>query len=89
MLLPGSIVIDTSTGEPADAARFAKSLAKKGVAYLDATISGSSEQMRRGEALCMVGGDGKAFARCMIFGPPLANAHPCMWAPAAMAHGSS
>jgi 3-hydroxyisobutyrate dehydrogenase-like beta-hydroxyacid dehydrogenase len=31
---------------------------------LDATISGSSEQLRRGEALAMVGGPIEAFKRC-------------------------
>jgi len=59
-----TIVVDTSTGEPADAVRFSKSLGQRGATYLDATISGSSEQLRRGEALCMVGGDAEAFARC-------------------------
>ena len=60
----GGIIIDTSTGQPADAVRFHHSLAERGVTYLDATISGNSEQLRRGEALCMVGGDPEAFARC-------------------------
>jgi 3-hydroxyisobutyrate dehydrogenase-like beta-hydroxyacid dehydrogenase len=39
-------------------------LAARGVAYLDATVSGSSEQARRGEAVVMVGGDPRAFAAC-------------------------
>lgn len=60
----GSIVVDTSTGEPAQAVRFSAALAPGGVAYLDATFSGSSEQLRRGEALCMAGGDAEAFSRC-------------------------
>lgn len=60
----GSIVLDTSTGDPTVAAQLGASLAGRGVVYLDATISGSSEQLRRGEALCMVGGNGAAFARC-------------------------
>lgn len=63
-LRAGSIVIDTSTGEPREAVQFAASLANEGVVYLDATISGSSDQLRRGEALGMVGGDAEAFARC-------------------------
>lgn len=58
------IVIDTTTGDPAHAVRLAASLAERGVSYLDATFSGSSEQLRRGEALCMVGGAADAFARC-------------------------
>jgi len=63
-LREGSLVLDTSTGEPGDAEAFARRLRPSGVAYLDATISGSSEQLRRGAALCMVGGDATDYARC-------------------------
>jgi len=63
-LRPGHVILDTTTGEPEDAFRFAEQLRPLGVAYLDATISGSSEQLRRGEALCMVGGEAAGFARC-------------------------
>lgn len=63
-LRPGQEILDTTTGEPEDAVRFAERLRPLGVAYLDATISGSSEQVRRGEALCMVGGEAAAYARC-------------------------
>jgi 3-hydroxyisobutyrate dehydrogenase len=59
-----AIIVDTSTGEPAEAIHFSAALAEQGGSYLDATISGSSEQLRRGEALCMVGGDAEAFSRC-------------------------
>jgi 3-hydroxyisobutyrate dehydrogenase-like beta-hydroxyacid dehydrogenase len=59
-----AIVVDTSTGEPAEAVRFSTTLAARGVTYLDATISGSSEQLRQGAALCMVGGEASAFAAC-------------------------
>ena len=48
-LREGSLVLDTSTGDPGDAEAFARRLRSGGVAYLDATISGSSEQLRRGE----------------------------------------
>ena len=63
-LRPGQVILDTTTGEPEDAMRFAERLRRLGVAYLDATVSGSSEQLRRGEALCMVGGEAADFARC-------------------------
>jgi len=63
-LRPGQVILDTTTGEPEDALRFAERLRPLGVAYLDATVSGSSEQLRRGEALCMVGGAAADFARC-------------------------
>jgi len=60
----GGVILDTSTGRPEDAVRFASGLRECGVDYLDATISGSSEQLRRGQALAMVGGDAAAQARC-------------------------
>jgi 3-hydroxyisobutyrate dehydrogenase-like beta-hydroxyacid dehydrogenase len=63
-LREGSLVLDTSTGDPGDAQAFARRLRSGGVAYLDATISGSSEQLRRGTALCMVGGDATDYAQC-------------------------
>jgi len=63
-LRPGQVILDTTTGEPEDAMRFAERLRPLGVAYLDATVSGSSEQLRRGEALCMVGGELAAYTRC-------------------------
>jgi 3-hydroxyisobutyrate dehydrogenase-like beta-hydroxyacid dehydrogenase len=63
-LRAGQVILDTTTGEPEDAVRFATRLRACGVAYLDATISGSSEQLRRGEALCMVGGEAANYARC-------------------------
>jgi len=63
-LRPGQVILDTTTGEPEDAVRFAERLRPLGVAYLDATVSGSSEQLRRGEALCMVGGEAADYARC-------------------------
>jgi 3-hydroxyisobutyrate dehydrogenase-like beta-hydroxyacid dehydrogenase len=63
-LQPRQIVIDMTTGEPADAMSMAARLAERGVSYLDAPISGSSEQTRRGEATVMVGGEQAAFDAC-------------------------
>ena len=62
-LLPGSILIDTTTGDPIAAAAFAAELAGRGVAYLDATISGSSKHVRSGTAVLMVGGEPAALTR--------------------------
>jgi 3-hydroxyisobutyrate dehydrogenase-like beta-hydroxyacid dehydrogenase len=53
---PDTLLLDTSTGDPAAARALAAALAEKGVRYVDATISGSSEQVRRGEVLVMAGG---------------------------------
>ena len=60
-LRDGQMIIDTTTGEPADAVAMADHLALRGVKYLDAPISGSSEQTRRGEATVMVGGESSDF----------------------------
>lgn len=63
-LPPGAIVIDTTTGEPGEIAGFGARLAGRSIAYLDATIGGSSRQVRDGEAIFICGGDTAAFARC-------------------------
>jgi 3-hydroxyisobutyrate dehydrogenase-like beta-hydroxyacid dehydrogenase len=63
-LRPGQILIDTTTGEPEQTARLGARLAERGVHYLDAPISGSSEQTRRGEATAIVGGARETFDAC-------------------------
>jgi len=63
-LRPGQILIDTTTGEPDQSAALGQRLAKWGVQYLDAPISGSSEQTRRGESTVLVGGDQETFDAC-------------------------
>ncbi len=54
-------IIDTTTGDPEEMITLAKQLSKKGIHYLDATISGSSQQIRQREAVFMVGGKREAF----------------------------
>ncbi len=63
-LLPGSHVVDTTTGSPAQMENFAARLAERNVSYLDATVGGSSQVAREGEAIIMCGGDRAAFDRC-------------------------
>ncbi len=63
-LRPGQILLDTTTGEPNQSAALGARLAHVGLHYLDAPISGSSEQTRRGEATILVGGDQESFAAC-------------------------
>jgi len=63
-LQPGTIVVDTTTGDPDEVAGFGERLAAQGVEYLDATIAGSSRQVRAGDAVVMAGGDAEAYARC-------------------------
>lgn len=63
-LTAGAVIIDTTTGDPDDAPRRARELAKRGVLYVDATLVGSSEQIRRGESVVLAGGDERAIAVC-------------------------
>jgi len=67
------IVIDTTTGEPEQSKALAGRLALKRVRYLDAPISGSSEQTRQGEATVMVGGERSAFEDCADLWPVLSR----------------
>jgi len=61
---PGTIVIDTTTGDPEAMAALGARLAAEGVDYLDAAIGGSSRVVREGEAIVMAGGSPEAFAAC-------------------------
>ncbi|MBL9200185.1 MAG: NAD(P)-dependent oxidoreductase [Opitutaceae bacterium] len=63
-LRPGQAFLDTTTGDPDTGEAIARDLAARGVTYLDATISGSSAQVRAGTAVVMVGGDRAAFDAC-------------------------
>jgi 3-hydroxyisobutyrate dehydrogenase len=69
--LRGKILIDTTTGVPEQSAAMCAYLASLGIQYLDAPISGSSEQTRRGEATVMVGGEREAFESCNNLWPML------------------
>jgi 3-hydroxyisobutyrate dehydrogenase-like beta-hydroxyacid dehydrogenase len=63
-LVAGQIIIDTSTGDPERAAALGGRLAGRGIDYLDATISGSSQQVREKQAVVLAGGSEVAFDRC-------------------------
>ncbi len=63
-LEPGTIVIDTTTGDPDQISAFGPRLAARGVFYLDATVRGSSALVRKAEAIVLVGGDEQAFDSC-------------------------
>ncbi|MFM9031030.1 MAG: NAD(P)-dependent oxidoreductase [Opitutaceae bacterium] len=71
-LRAGHVVIDTTTGDPDATADLAARLAARGIFYLDATVSGSSSQLREGSAVLMVGGDAATFASCRDLLTPLA-----------------
>jgi 3-hydroxyisobutyrate dehydrogenase-like beta-hydroxyacid dehydrogenase len=56
-LRPGVLLVDTTTGDPEQTAALGARLALLGVGYVDATVSGSSEQARAGEVVVMAGGE--------------------------------
>lgn len=69
VLRAGQIVIDTSTGDPDAAVAHADRLSQKGVEYMDATVSGSSQQVRDGDAVLLIGGTDFAYISCLdVFG---------------------
>ena len=61
---PPTHIVDPTTGDPVETEALAGRLAARGVAYIDATISGSSQQIRDREATFMVGGNLAAFEDC-------------------------
>lgn len=60
--LSGKLVIDTTTGEPSEMVALGEYYAARGASYLDATIAGSSTQVRTGDVIVMVGGEDAAVA---------------------------
>jgi 3-hydroxyisobutyrate dehydrogenase-like beta-hydroxyacid dehydrogenase len=67
LLAGGSVVrsiIDCSTGDPALLAALAGRLARRGVAFIEGPLSGSSQQIAAGEATQLLGGESGAIADC-------------------------
>jgi 3-hydroxyisobutyrate dehydrogenase len=62
---PGLIVIDHSTISPGATREFAARLAERGVAFLDAPVSGGDVGARNGTLCIMAGGPAEAFERCL------------------------
>ena len=62
-LRPGMNVVDTTTGSPSIVEAIAARLDAKGVGWVDATISGSSDQLYRGEVTILAGGTSIAIQR--------------------------
>ena len=57
-------IIDTTTGDPEASESMAARLAERGIAYLDATIVGSSKQIGEGEGVFLVGGEAEPLEEC-------------------------
>lgn len=61
---PPRFIVDTTTGDPDETVALAERLTRRDVRYLDATISGSSRQIRSRQAVMMVGGERGDFETC-------------------------
>jgi len=59
----GAMVVDMSSSDPATTRRLAKKLARKGIAMVDAPVSGAVAKARDGTLAIMVGGSKQAIAR--------------------------
>lgn len=70
-IAPHSIVIDTTTGDPSASIGFSQWLQHRQSVYLEAPISGSSQQTRQGQATVMTAGDKDAFDACADLWPVL------------------
>jgi len=67
LLAPGHqvrTVIDCSTGSPDMLEPLAARLKARGVAFIEAPLSGSSQQIAAGEATLLIGGEADAITRC-------------------------
>lgn len=63
VLKPGAIVVDMSSIAPSEAAAIAERLAKSGIAFLDAPVSGGTVGASKGTLSIMIGGDPSTVAR--------------------------
>jgi len=55
----GKIVMCASTCDPDQIATLAARVIPRGIRFLDTPVSGSSDQVRRGDGVCLIGGDEK------------------------------
>jgi 3-hydroxyisobutyrate dehydrogenase-like beta-hydroxyacid dehydrogenase len=62
-LTPGALVIDLSTIEPSRTTRLAAQLAERGIAWLDAPVTGGTEGARAGTLSVLVGGEAAVLER--------------------------
>ena len=64
-MAPGSALVDMSTISPGETRALAERLAGRGVAMLDAPVSGGSWGAEQGTLTIMAGGERETFDRCM------------------------
>lgn len=68
-------VIDTTTGDPDMTVALGKRLAARGIDFMDATISGSSQQIRDREATFLVGGSRETYEKLRWLFDTLSDRH--------------
>lgn len=80
-LAPATQVIDTTTGDPTETALIGEELAGYGIDYVDATVVGSSAQVRDGKGVILAGGTAEAIAGCHsilhALAPTVLHIGPC------------
>lgn len=64
-LRKGALLIDSSTVSPALARKVAAACAERGVAFLDAPVTGGTWGAEKGELVFMIGGDATAYQRAL------------------------
>ena len=69
------VIIDTTTGEPERTEALAQRLLDRGTEFLDAPISGSSEQIRKREGVILIGGERTAYESCLDLFRVLSEKH--------------
>lgn len=77
------LILDTTTGEPERTEALAARCAARGVAFVDAPISGSSEQIRRRQGVVLVGGKPAAYEACLDLLRSVAERHYYLGGPGA------
>jgi 3-hydroxyisobutyrate dehydrogenase len=70
---PGLVVYDFTTSDPAETKKLAARAAEKGIAYLDAGMSGGATGADAGTLTLMLGGDAAAFERSKAMLDPIAK----------------
>ncbi|MEM5344987.1 NAD(P)-dependent oxidoreductase [Paraburkholderia azotifigens] len=64
-LAPGTVVIDMSSSEPERSRKLGAVLEERGLAYLDAPVSGGVKKAKEGTLAILVGGRADVLAQCM------------------------
>jgi len=79
-LAPGSLVIDCSTISPATSRRVAAALGERGIAYIDAPVTGGTEGAKAGTLSVLVGGEAAHLERARplleVFGSAITHFGP-------------